>query len=229
MKAIILAGGRGSRLGQLTESNPKPLVKISGTPILEYLIKNASEAGIKEYVVCTGYLGYMIQEYFGDGSKFGVDIGYAEQKSKSPEQPIFSAREYIDDEKFCCFCGDNILTTPQIRKIIGSLSLDNADAVFTLESNPESDITKKVKVKNGRIYGSGNDINDPVLVYNLCMKTSFFNELHDTVKDKEDTAFAPAMDVLAKRYNICALDIPFMNINFPEDIRKAETFLRQDF
>ena len=64
MRAIILAGGRGSRLGKLTESRPKPLVEVSGKPILEHLIRNALEAGIREYWVNVGYLGHMIKEYF---------------------------------------------------------------------------------------------------------------------------------------------------------------------
>jgi NDP-sugar pyrophosphorylase family protein len=221
MKAVILAGGRGSRLGKLTESKPKPLVEVSGKPILEHLIRNATEAGIKEYIINVGYLGRMIQEYFGDGSSFGVTIQYFESAGKGPEQPLFSSRGYLENGTFYCFCGDNILLPSQIENIIGFHAQHNADATFTLE-NGEPKTSKRVRMMRDRIVGSSTDEADPVLVYNMAMQTSFLDVLYQTVKDREEKSFAFAMDDLADRYDIYALNMPFININRPEDIQKAE-------
>lgn len=221
MKAIILAGGRGSRLGRLTESMPKPLVEVLGKPILEHLIRNASEAGIKEYLVNIGYLSHMIKEYFGDGSRFGVNMQYFESGGKGPEQPIFKVREYLGEGTFYCFCGDNILTTSQIERMINFHSQVSADATFTLEQGEPKTI-KRVRVNDNRVIGSSTSISNPVLVYNMAMQTAFLDVLYDTVKDKEEKAFAYAMDGLANRHKIYALDIPFININRPEDIANAE-------
>ena len=64
MKAVILAGGRGSRLSELTHSLPKPLIRINGTPILMHIINHLRKFGIKDFIICTGYLGHHIKDYF---------------------------------------------------------------------------------------------------------------------------------------------------------------------
>lgn len=221
MKAIILAGGRGSRLGKLTEASPKPLIEVSGKPILEHLIANAREAGIREYLINVGYLGHMIKEYFGDGSRFGVNIQYFESAGKGPEQQLFSSRMYLENGTFYCFCGDNILLPSQIENIIRFHAQHNADATFTLEQG-ESNTIKRVRMMGDRIVSSSTDVADPVLVYNMAMQTSFLDVLYETVRDREDKAFAFAMSELANRYGIYALSIHFININRPEDIQNAE-------
>ena len=66
MKAVILAGGVGSRLSEETTVKPKPLVEIGGMPILWHIMKIYSHYGINEFVICCGYKGYMIKEYFAN-------------------------------------------------------------------------------------------------------------------------------------------------------------------
>ena len=74
MIALILAGGIGERLRPITNNIPKPMVPVNGKPFLQYHIEELKRAGIKDIVLCTGYLSNKIQEYFGDGSKFDVKI-----------------------------------------------------------------------------------------------------------------------------------------------------------
>lgn len=76
MQAIIMAGGKGSRLRPLTNNTPKPLVKIIDKPVMEYVIENLAEAGVKDIAVTVGYKADMIMDYFGDGSKWGVRLEY---------------------------------------------------------------------------------------------------------------------------------------------------------
>ena len=64
MKAVILAGGLGTRLSEETHSRPKPMVEIGGKPILWHIMKSYSAYGINEFIICCGYKGYMIKEYF---------------------------------------------------------------------------------------------------------------------------------------------------------------------
>ena len=66
MKAVILAGGLGTRLAEETAIKPKPMVEIGGKPILWHIMKNYSQHGIKEFVVCLGYKGYVVKEYFAN-------------------------------------------------------------------------------------------------------------------------------------------------------------------
>jgi len=66
MKAVILAGGFGTRLSEETDSKPKPMIEIGGKPILWHIMKTYSHYGINEFIICCGYKGYMIKEYFAN-------------------------------------------------------------------------------------------------------------------------------------------------------------------
>ena len=66
MKLVILAGGRGTRISEETSVKPKPLIEIGGMPIIWHIMKIYSKFGIKDFVVCCGYKGYLIKEYFGN-------------------------------------------------------------------------------------------------------------------------------------------------------------------
>ena len=66
MKAVILAGGLGTRLSEETTSKPKPMVEIGGMPILWHIMKTYSSHGVNEFIICCGYKGYVIKEYFAN-------------------------------------------------------------------------------------------------------------------------------------------------------------------
>ncbi|MDO8509758.1 MAG: sugar phosphate nucleotidyltransferase, partial [bacterium] len=80
MKAIILAGGLGTRLRPLTEHTPKPLLLIKGRPIIEHALINFKKHGINEVILSVGYHADKIKEYFGDGKYFGMKISYFVEK-----------------------------------------------------------------------------------------------------------------------------------------------------
>lgn len=86
MTAVLLAGGRGTRLQPFTISLPKPLMPVGDHPILEILIRQLKNAGVKKVIICVGYLESLIRSYFGDGSKLGVEIIYS-----SEDQPLGTA------------------------------------------------------------------------------------------------------------------------------------------
>lgn len=76
IEAILLAGGRGTRLAPLTDAMPKPLVPIHGKPMMQYVLEHLRRAGVTEVAVTVAYLGHMIEEAFGDGSQFGMKLTY---------------------------------------------------------------------------------------------------------------------------------------------------------
>lgn len=77
MKAMILAAGKGTRVRPLTFDLPKPMIPILGKPVMEYLVEHLAKYGIREIMVNVSYLHKKIEEYFGDGQHFGVQIGYS--------------------------------------------------------------------------------------------------------------------------------------------------------
>ena len=98
---VLMAGGQGSRLRPLTNTVPKPLLKIGAKPILETIIENFAADGFYRFALCINYKGDMIREHFGDGSRWDVDIQYVEEDeplgtagalgllTDKPEHPIF--------------------------------------------------------------------------------------------------------------------------------------------
>lgn len=80
LTAVILAGGLGERLRPLTEETPKPLLLVKGKPIVQYAIENLRKYGIKNIILSISYKAEQIMDYFGNGSKLGVNISYSVEK-----------------------------------------------------------------------------------------------------------------------------------------------------
>ena len=109
MKAVILAGGLGKRLRPLTNNKPKPMIPLGGKPILVHVINWVKKNGVKEIVLCVSYLHKTIEDYFGDGKKFGVKIEYAiSSKPLATAGQLKTAEKFIDDT-FVCVYGDTLL------------------------------------------------------------------------------------------------------------------------
>jgi len=108
MKAIILAGGLGTRLYPYTKSLPKPMLPLGKKPILEHEIEWVKKNGINEIVICVSYLRKKIEDYFGDGKKFGVKIEYAISNEPLATAGQLKTAEKLIDETFVCLYGDSI-------------------------------------------------------------------------------------------------------------------------
>jgi len=117
MKAVIMAGGEGTRLRPLTSNCPKPMLPLGNRPMMEHIVSLLHRHGIDEIVVTVAFLANQIRTYFGDGSEFGVKIVYATE-----DQPLGTAgsvRNAMDvlDERFLVISGD-VLTDIDLTKII---------------------------------------------------------------------------------------------------------------
>jgi mannose-1-phosphate guanylyltransferase len=108
VKAVLVAGGLGTRLRPLTLKTPKPMLKIGKKPILEHLIEWNKKNGVKSFVICVSYLRENIEDYFKDGKKFGVDIEYAVSKKQlATAGQLKTAEDFIEDT-FVCMYGDSL-------------------------------------------------------------------------------------------------------------------------
>ncbi|HRW37245.1 MAG: NTP transferase domain-containing protein [Acidimicrobiales bacterium] len=117
MKAVIMAGGEGTRLRPLTSNCPKPMLPLANRPMMEHIVGLLKEHGIDEIVVTVAFLANQIRTYFGDGSEFGVKMVYATE-----DQPLGTAgsvRNAMDvlDERFLVISGD-VLTDIDLGKIL---------------------------------------------------------------------------------------------------------------
>lgn len=139
MKAIILAGGLGTRLRPLTENTPKPLLPIKGKPILEHALLNFKKYGITDIVLSIGYRADLIKEYFSDGRKWGINIEYCvEEEPLGTGGAIRRATQNINDT-FLVINGDN-LADFNWRELINTHSRNSAK--ITLALFPVEDVTQ---------------------------------------------------------------------------------------
>lgn len=118
-QAVILCGGLGTRLRPLTESTPKPMVSVNGFPFLFHLMNQISDQGVNKFMLLTGYLGEQINEYFGDGTKWGWNIVYSEGPSGwDTGKRLWEARDKLE-ENFLLLYSDNFATL-NLSKLLNS-------------------------------------------------------------------------------------------------------------
>ncbi len=110
MKALILAAGRGTRLRPITDYMPKPMVPLHGKPLLEWVLLHLISYGVKDYIIAVSYLAEQIENYFGDGGRWGINIEYSHglvPAGKAGE--VWRARDLLNsDSRFLVVPGDTI-------------------------------------------------------------------------------------------------------------------------
>jgi len=185
MKAVILAGGYGTRISEETNLKPKPMIEIGEKPILWHIMKTYSAFGINDFVICCGYKGYMIKEYFANyflhmsDVTFDLKINSMEVHDKFVEPwsvtlvdtgintmtggRLKKIKKYVEDETFCFTYGDG-LSDVNISNLIDFHKNNNSKATVTAIQPPgrygslniEGD---KVTTFNEKPVGDGNWIN----------------------------------------------------------------------
>ncbi|MDO4961758.1 MAG: HAD-IIIA family hydrolase [Eubacteriales bacterium] len=110
MKAVIMAGGRGTRIQSVASDIPKPMIPVLGKPVLEYQIENLKRCGITDILLITGYLSDAVMDYFGDGSKLGVNIRYFnEDKPMGTAGALYYVKEQLKED-FILLMGDLMIS-----------------------------------------------------------------------------------------------------------------------
>lgn len=196
MIAVISAGGKGTRLSEVTIDIPKPMAKIASKPILEHQIDCLKENGIKDIYLLIGYLGNVIKDYFKDGSSFGVNIHYVEEKEPlGSGGGLFFLKDVIKDD-FVFVFGDLIFDIYFKRMIdfhkthgglITLLSHPNAhpfdsDLIVSNENDLVTSIDSKHNVRN---YFYHNLVNSGVYVVSNRIFNKYFQELNKVDFEKD--------------------------------------------
>jgi NDP-sugar pyrophosphorylase family protein len=133
MKAVILAAGKGTRMGKLTDTLPKPMVRVKDKPVLQWIIEGLRDhADVTDVFLIIGWQGDVIRNYFGDGTAFGVRITYGEQKTqdgtgKAPE----IAREWVGTNSFILSYGDILIDPADYAVFRQAPDADGVISTFT--------------------------------------------------------------------------------------------------
>ncbi|MFZ9855866.1 MAG: nucleotidyltransferase family protein [Limisphaerales bacterium] len=141
MKAVILAAGKGTRMKDLTNEVPKPMLRVQGRPILEHILEGLLATGIREVCLITGWKAEVIEDYFGDGSRFGACISYARQvvqdgTGKAPEY----AKDFVGDSDFLLTYGDILVRPDTYQGMVRRWSEGKFSGLLTVTEG--EDVTK---------------------------------------------------------------------------------------
>jgi dTDP-glucose pyrophosphorylase len=128
-KVVIMAGGHGTRLGELTKNIPKPMLTVGNKPILEYILTHCYEHGFTNIYISVNYKSEVIKEYFRDGSNFGLNIRYIEEKERLGTAGALSLIEETFQEPFIVINGD-ILTTLNLDILLNHHINTKSDATM---------------------------------------------------------------------------------------------------
>jgi N-acetyl-alpha-D-muramate 1-phosphate uridylyltransferase len=131
---MILAAGRGERMRPMTDSIPKPLLKVRGQPLIERHVTGLARAGMERIVINLAWLGSQIREYLGDGRRYGVSIVYSEEQPRALETAggIFRALPHLEPGPFVVVNGDIYTDFPFATLELAS----DRDAHLVLVPNP---------------------------------------------------------------------------------------------
>ncbi|MCA9410436.1 MAG: NTP transferase domain-containing protein [Candidatus Omnitrophica bacterium] len=137
MKALILAAGRGTRMGNMTEDLPKPMIPVAGKPILERILIGLKRAGVEDFGLITGYKSEVVQGYFGDGRDRGVRIEYFQQTElDGTAKALLLGKEAIGGSDFFLSWGDILVDPsnyPMMREKFEAGGVDAVEAVNEME------------------------------------------------------------------------------------------------
>lgn len=230
MQAIILAAGRGVRMGELTNDAPKPLLKISGKPILEYSLANLPEE-ILEVILVIGYKGEMIKEYFGDNWQ-GKKIKYVEQKElNGTGGAVHSVKDLVQD-RFLVLMADDLYHKSDLEKL---LEHDLALLVREIEQNTRFGVVEKDEddyLKNVIEFKDlkGRQIDAHLVNMGAYMlNKNFFNYPLVKISDKE-FGLPQTLAQMADKYKIKVIKASCWHPNGQqEDLIKGEEIVNKHF
>ncbi|MGZ7046986.1 MAG: sugar phosphate nucleotidyltransferase, partial [Methanobacterium sp.] len=132
MKGIILTAGEGTRMRPLTLTRPKTMLQVGGKPIIQYNLESLRDAGIKDIIMVVGYKREAIEDYFGNGTSFGVNITYISQEKRLGTAHAIKSVQNIIDNDFIVLNGDIIVDPRLIVDLIANYESEDASSLLML-------------------------------------------------------------------------------------------------
>ncbi len=117
-KAVVLAAGRGTRMRELTVDLPKPMIEVRGKPVLQHIVEGLRDAGIRDFLIVVGYRADAVQNFFGDGSRYKIEIQYATQAVQDGTGRVVDlARNFAGDSPFVLNYGDILVDSANYKRL----------------------------------------------------------------------------------------------------------------
>ena len=135
-KAVLLAAGRGTRMRDLTNDLPKPMIAVRGKPILQHILEGLRAAGVREVLIIVGYRAEVVRQFFGDGTVFDLRLTYATQAEQNGTGKVVElAREFVGADPFILSYGDIIIEPANYAQLV---RLDETtEAIVSVKENED--------------------------------------------------------------------------------------------
>jgi UDP-N-acetylglucosamine diphosphorylase / glucose-1-phosphate thymidylyltransferase / UDP-N-acetylgalactosamine diphosphorylase / glucosamine-1-phosphate N-acetyltransferase / galactosamine-1-phosphate N-acetyltransferase len=136
VKAVLLAAGRGTRMRELTQEIPKPMLRVRGKPVLQHIIEGLRDAGVSDFLIIVGWHAEVVRNFFSDGSTLGARIEYATQVVQDGTGKVVElAREFTGPDPFVLSYGDILVAPENYPRICAAL--EGAKAVVSVKRNED--------------------------------------------------------------------------------------------
>jgi dTDP-glucose pyrophosphorylase len=129
--AVVLAAGRGTRMRELTNDVPKPMIEVRGKPVLEHIVEGLRDAGVHRFLIIVGYHAETVRNFFGDGRRHNVTIEYATQTVRDGTGRVVNlARDFTGGSPFVLSYGDILISSVNYKRIVDFLN--DVEAIITV-------------------------------------------------------------------------------------------------
>lgn len=221
---VIMAGGLGSRLGDLTKDIPKPMLHIKGKPMVEYIIESFKNQGFNKFLFCINYKKELIQDYFLDGKKLGVSIEYIEEQTRLGTAGALSLiTENKFKEPFFVVNGD-VISNIDYLDLIDFYHLTKADAVMCVKEMSHTNPYAEVEYDE---HFNLLDLKEkPTKKFDVNLGIYLLNEKVRQLLPKNEFFDMPGLFLKAKDSNLCVkvfkANDDWMDIGLPNDYRAIQ-------
>ena len=220
---ILMAGGLGSRLGELTANCPKPMLKLGDKPILEIIIENFKKEGFNNFFLSVNYKSEIIESYFGDGKELGINIQYIREKERMGTAGSLSLYEPINDLPVIIMNGD-VLTQVNFSSLVEFHNINKLDACMCTFRHDyqipygvvhfDGDLVLKIEEKpiHSSLVNAGIYSMNPK-IFSLIPKNSFFDM--PVLLDR----------IISERYRVGTFQVQdyWLDIGRRDDFHRAES------
>jgi NDP-sugar pyrophosphorylase family protein len=228
-QVVILAGGLGTRLRPLTEKVPKPMVPVAGEPFLLWQLQDLKRQGFSDILLLVAYLGEQVEEFFGNGAKFGLNIQYSyETEPMGTGGALKNALALLEDE-FILLNGDSFLMAP-LERMVNVFESEDLDALVSVYDNRISvPVIPNLKVQDRLVVDYKKDAG-PEQGFGLIdsgiyvMKRSLLAQFEGSKFQLAD--LWPPL-IAARRLGAFLVPERFYDIGTPERLMEFETLLQQ--
>ncbi|MEO8604538.1 MAG: nucleotidyltransferase family protein [bacterium] len=138
MTAVVLAAGRGSRMGALTDATPKPLLDVAGRPLIAHVLSGLAAAGVRRAILVVGYRGAQIEAALGDGSGLGLQLEYCRQaRTDGTARALLAAAPHLEGGPFVLSWTDILVAAPFYREFIEAYAARPCDAQLAVNATDD--------------------------------------------------------------------------------------------